>query len=56
LRQSIWDGVINRSDRAINRIAEHRGLHYTVDGVHLNTSGADIVTAACVEVVFRLNG
>lgn len=51
LIQSVWDVVAHRSDAAMERISQARGLHYTIDGVHLNKAGAKVVAAGCLNAL-----
>jgi len=39
----IFDKFIYAKPEDIDACAEKRGLHFTLDGVHLNTKGAQIV-------------
>lgn len=55
LRQSIWDGLTLHTDAAITRVSVSRHLHYTLDGVHLNVAGAQIVAEACLEVISNIS-
>ncbi len=38
-----WDALTLRSDEQIDRRAGERGLHLTLDGLHLNSAGAALV-------------
>lgn len=38
-------------DEQIDRVARQRGLHYTLDGLHLNSAGAELVAEAFLEVM-----
>jgi len=40
----LWDVLTARSDAVIDRRATRRGYRYSLDGLHLNTRGADYVT------------
>jgi lysophospholipase L1-like esterase len=41
---SVFSDVLTlRSDKAVDRMAAERGLHLTLDGVHLNSTGAKLV-------------
>ncbi|MBZ0294691.1 MAG: hypothetical protein K8L99_19150 [Anaerolineae bacterium] len=51
LMQSVWDGLAHRGETSIAQIAAARGLHYTIDGVHLNLAGAQIVAAECLNIL-----
>lgn len=51
LSQSVVDGLLRTSDATIDHAAAARGLHYTIDGVHLNTAGAQIVADALKEAL-----
>lgn len=39
----VWDILTARSDAIIDRRSSGRGYHYTLDGLHLNSRGADWV-------------
>ena len=41
--QIAWDGLMLKTSAQIDRQADKRGLHVTLDGVHLNSVGADMV-------------
>ena len=45
------DAVLLRSDDRIDAIASHRGLHLTLDGVHLNRAGALLAAATFRESI-----
>jgi lysophospholipase L1-like esterase len=51
LLQSIVDGLTLRTDASITRAATARRFHYTLDGVHLNVAGAQVVADACRDVI-----
>ncbi len=53
--KSLWDALMYRSDTAILQISDERGLHYTIDGVHLNMAGAEIVAVACLGVLYEIS-
>lgn len=50
------DALTLRSDAQVDEMAAKRGLHLTLDGVHLNSAGAALVAEAFLEVIKRLNG
>jgi lysophospholipase L1-like esterase len=47
----LLDTLILRTDEQIDGKATERGLHLTLDGVHLNSAGARLVADALVEVI-----
>jgi lysophospholipase L1-like esterase len=51
LSQSLWDALRLHTDAAITQVAAARRLHYTLDSVHLNVAGADIVANRCLEII-----
>jgi lysophospholipase L1-like esterase len=51
LVQSVWDSLMNRNPEAITRVSAARGLHYTIDGVHLNSAGARIIAVQCLDAL-----
>ena len=48
------DTVLLRSPLRVDSAASDRGLHFTLDGVHLNSAGAEIVAAAFLETIETL--
>ena len=40
-----------RTDAQVDKKASERGLHLTLDGVHLNSAGAELVARAFLEVI-----
>ena len=53
--QSVWDGLTGRSEARIAHLSAVRGFHYTIDGVHLNDTGAEVVAAQCLEALQNQN-
>jgi lysophospholipase L1-like esterase len=47
----IMDVLLLQEDDQIDRKSRERGLHYTLDGVHLNSKGAEIVAEAFLEII-----
>jgi lysophospholipase L1-like esterase len=54
LGQSVWDGLTLHTDATITRVAASRNLYYTLDGVHLNVAGAQIMAEACLQAISSL--
>jgi lysophospholipase L1-like esterase len=50
------DVLTLRRRRQIDRKAAKRGLHFTLDGVHLNSAGAEIVAQAFLKAISRHDG
>ena len=48
-----WDILTLRNDAQVDAKAAQRGLHLTLDGVHLNSAGAALVAEAFLEVIER---
>ena len=46
------DALLLRSQKQIDRKAAERGLHVTLDGIHLNGAGAEIVAETFLKVIF----
>ena len=46
-----WDILTLRNDAQVDAKAAQRGLHLTLDGVHLNSAGAALVAEAFLEVI-----
>jgi lysophospholipase L1-like esterase len=47
----VLDAVTLRGHRQIDRKSAERGLHFTLDGVHLNSAGAELVAEAFWKVI-----
>ena len=45
------DGLTLKTNGQIDRQADNRGLHVTLDGVHLNSVGADLVASQFMDVI-----
>jgi lysophospholipase L1-like esterase len=43
---TVWEAIALRDSEAVDRVAAERGLCYTVDGIHLNSRGAQAVAEA----------
>jgi lysophospholipase L1-like esterase len=50
------DALTLRSDAQVDEMAAKRGLHLTLDGVHLNSAGAFLVAEAFLEVIGKYGG
>ena len=48
------DALILKSLEQVNQMSKNRGLHYTLDGVHLNEQGAEIVARTFVEIIDKM--
>ena len=53
MRQIAEDKITLTTDEKIDAVAAERGLHFTVDGAHLNTRGADFIANAICAAVMR---
>jgi lysophospholipase L1-like esterase len=51
--QTALDALTLRSNAQIDQAASRRGLHFTLDGVHLNSAGAEIVADALLEIIVQ---
>lgn len=51
----VFDGLLNRSPEKISQISINRGLKFTVDGVHLNTNGAELCAKIFTEIIESYN-
>src|SRR5262245_59435733 len=47
----VLDALMLRSQLRIDRVAAGRGLHITLDGVHLNSAGAQLVADAFMQAL-----
>ena len=45
------DSLRLKTDTQIDKVADERGLHVTLDGVHLNSVGADFVACQFIDVI-----
>lgn len=45
------DALLLRSQEQIDRKAAERGLHFTLDGIHLNSAGAKVVAEAFLKAI-----
>jgi lysophospholipase L1-like esterase len=45
------DALTLRSDKQIDRRAAERGLHLTLDGIHLNSTGAQLVAETFLQII-----
>ena len=45
------DALTLRGDEQIDRKAAERGLHLTLDGIHLNSAGAQLVAETFLQVI-----
>ncbi len=46
-----WDVLLGRDLQRIDERSRARGLHYTLDGVHLNSRGAEMVAEAFAQII-----
>jgi lysophospholipase L1-like esterase len=51
LLRVLLDALMLRSQKRIDRVAAGRGLHVTLDGVHLNSAGAQLVADAFMQAL-----
>lgn len=52
------EALFYKSHSKIDRLSDKRGLHYTLDGVHLNSKGAKLVAdeySAVIELILQSN-
>ncbi|NLP50072.1 SGNH/GDSL hydrolase family protein [Bacillus sp. RO1] len=54
LGRLVKDVFLYRSPKRVDRLAEERGLHLTIDGVHLNSKGANIVVEEYAKVIDQI--
>ncbi|MEA4910412.1 MAG: hypothetical protein GYA17_11425 [Chloroflexi bacterium] len=56
----LWDALALVTNEQVDRVSRRRGLHFTLDGVHLNSLGANQVAGALEpalrEAIRRLDG
>ena len=45
------DALTLRSDEQIDRQSAERGLHFTLDGIHLNSAGAQLVAETFLQII-----
>lgn len=50
----ITDALLLKSNKSIDKKSKERGLHFTLDGVHLNSIGAEILSKALVDAIQRI--
>lgn len=50
----LLDALMLHGDAVVDRTAHRRGLHLTLDGVHLASAGADLVTGEVLAVLYDL--
>lgn len=50
---SVVDAMLLRTREQVDRKSAQRGLHFTLDGVHLNSAGAEIVADAFLQSIRR---
>ena len=48
-----FDAIGLRDTEQIDQRSAQRGLHYTLDGVHLNSKGAELVAKVFLEYINR---
>lgn len=51
----VKDVFFYRSPKRVDRLAEERGLHLTLDGIHLNSKGANIVVDKYSQIIEGFN-
>jgi lysophospholipase L1-like esterase len=51
---TIWDALTLRTDVQVDRRSRQRGLHLTLDGLHLNSAGAELVAAVFGEAIEKI--
>jgi lysophospholipase L1-like esterase len=51
----VFDGLLNRNPEKINQTSNNRGLKFTIDGVHLNTAGAELCAKIFAEIIESFN-
>jgi lysophospholipase L1-like esterase len=51
LYRTVRDALVLRTPDEVDRVAATRGFHLTLDGVHLNSAGAELVAGAFVEAI-----
>jgi lysophospholipase L1-like esterase len=49
----ILDALTLRTDAQVDRRSRERGLHLTLDGLHLNSAGAELVADALAQIIDR---
>lgn len=52
----VSDALFLRTRKAVDRKAEKRGLFYTLDGVHLNGTGAEMLSDELISAINQHNG
>jgi len=50
-----WDSLFLRTPAAVDKAASRRGLRLTLDGVHLNSAGVEVVAEAFRKAIGRLS-
>ncbi len=45
------DALTLRSDEQVDRKSVERGLHFTLDGIHLNSAGAQLVAEMFLQII-----
>ncbi|NMH71673.1 SGNH/GDSL hydrolase family protein [Bacillus sp. RO2] len=51
LGRLVKDVFLYRSPKSVDRLSAKRGLHLTIDGVHLNSKGANIVVEEYTKII-----
>ncbi len=54
--RAMWDALTARTGDQVDRRSAARGLHLTLDGIHLNTAGAQLAAAAFAQVITARDG
>lgn len=47
----VFDGLLYRNPEKIDQTSDSRGLKFTIDGVHLNTAGAELCAKIFAEII-----
>ena len=51
-----WDALLLRTPARVDAVSSRRGLRVTLDGVHLNSMGAEAVARAMRQAIMRVAG
>jgi lysophospholipase L1-like esterase len=54
--QILLDVLMLKTNAQIDKKSDERGLNVTLDGVHLNTAGADMVASKFMDVILSEGG
>jgi lysophospholipase L1-like esterase len=50
---TVWEAVVLRDPEEVDRVAAERGLCYTLDGIHLNSRGANAIADLLADAIRR---